>query len=59
MCLLDAYWVLICFHLCVSRRSVQTLSVWSSHGIGLSCTSVGQELTTQSVPLSTVDENLR
>lgn len=44
---------------CVSRMSVQTSSAWSSHGTALSCMSVGQELTIQSVPLSTVDANLR
>ena len=45
--------------LCVSRRNVQTSSVWSSHGTGLNCTSVGPELTIQSVPLSTADASLR
>lgn len=59
MCLLDVYCGLIYSSLCVSRRSVQTSFVWSSLGTGLSCMSVAQELTIQSVPLSTVDANLR
>lgn len=44
---------------CVFRMSVQTSFVWSSRGTGPSCMSVEQELTIQSVPLSTADANLR